>query len=147
MTILSTFTRATLVLSLFFAFSSAHSAGLIEQILANPRVQALMGAPANVTNLMGLCKNDAYNRANAQVCADAVNADMVLKLPFEMRTVMSNAKSAQSLRDLCISAQGSAHRDSYLCIELARADGGFAATLAAERANKPAAQVQDTSRN
>jgi hypothetical protein len=139
--------RTALALSALLVFSSAHAAGLLEQILANPRVQALMGAPANVTNLLGVCKNEAYKKTNAQACADATNADMVLKLPFEMRTVMSNGRSAQSLRDLCIGAQGSAQRDTYLCTELAKADGDFAALLATERANKSIGAIQDQSRN
>jgi hypothetical protein len=129
----SPLSRATLALSLLLAFSSAHSAGLIEQILANPRVQALMGAPANITNLLGVCKNDAYRTNNPQACADAANADTVLRLPFEMRTVMSNPVSAQSLRDLCLAAQNTAQRDSYLCAELAKTDGTFGASLANER--------------
>jgi hypothetical protein len=130
---ISTFSRATLALSLLLAFSSAHSAGLIEQILANPRVQALMGTPANVTNLLGVCKNDAYRNNNPQACADAVNADTVLRLPFEMRTVMSNPTSAQSLRDLCLAAQSTAQRDSYLCTQLASADKNFATSLSNQR--------------
>lgn len=129
----STLSRAALALSLLLAFSSAHSAGLIEQILANPRVQALIGAPANITNLLGVCKNDAYRANNPQSCADAANADTVLRLPFEMRTVMSNPTSAQSLRDLCLAAQNTAQRDSYLCAELAKTDSTFGASLANER--------------
>ncbi len=119
------------VLSL--ALPSVHAAGVLEQILANPQIQALIGVPANVTNALNLCNNPAYKAGNAQTCANASNADMVLKLPFEMRTVMSNANSAQSLRDLCVAAQNTAQRDSYLCSQLAKADSTFAANLAAER--------------
>ena len=135
MTTISTFSRATLALSLLLAFSSAHSAGLLEQILANPQVQALMGTPANITNLLGVCKNDAYRANNAQACSNAVNADTVLKLPFEMRTVMSSPTSAQSLRDLCLAAQSTTQRDSYLCTQLAKADSSFATSLANQRNN------------
>jgi hypothetical protein len=129
----TTFTRCTLALSLLLTFSSAQSAGLLEQILANPQVQALMGAPANITNLLGVCKNDAYRANNAQACTNAVNADTVMKLPFEMRTVMSSPTSAQSLRDLCLAAQSTAQRDSYLCTQLAKADSSFATSLANQR--------------
>jgi hypothetical protein len=132
----STFTRAVLALSLVSAVSSAHSAGLIEQILANPRVQALMGAPANVTNLLGVCKNDTYRASNPQSCADAANTDSVLKLPFEMRTVMSSPQSAKSLRDLCLAAQTTPQRESYLCVELLKADSKFAGTVANDQANR-----------
>ncbi len=131
----STLSRAALALSLLLAFSSAHSAGLIEQILANPRVQALMGAPGNITNLLGVCRNDTYRNNNPQACADAVNADTVMRLPFEMRTVMSNPTSAQSLRDLCLAAQSTVQRDSYLCTQLAKADSSFATSLTNQRNN------------
>jgi hypothetical protein len=131
----SIFSRATLALGLLTTFSSANSAGLLEQILANPQVQALIGAPANITNLLGVCKNDAYRANNAQACANALNADTVLRLPFEMRTVMSNPTSAQSLRDLCLAAQSTVQRDSYLCTQLANADSNFATSLANQRNN------------
>ncbi len=140
---ISNFSRATLALSLLLAFSSAHSAGLIEQILANPRVQALLGAPGNVSNTLGLCRVDSYRINNPQPCKDANDAATMLKLPFEMRTVMSNPVSAQSLRDLCLVAQSTTQQNSYLCAELAKADGTFASSIANERnrimqeANRP----------
>jgi pantoate kinase len=116
---------------------SAHAQNVLERILANPKIQALIGKPAEVTNLLGLCKNANYQRTNAQACLDASNASMALKLPFEMRTVMSNSKSAQSMRDLCIAAQATQQRDSYLCAELAKADSNFNAALQDARANVP----------
>ncbi len=130
---LSTLIRAGAALVCAISLSQVHAAGVLEQILANPQVQALIGTPATVTNTLNLCNNPTYRAANAQACANATNADMVLKLPFEMRTVMSNPNSAQSLRDLCVVAQGSVQRDSYLCAQLAKADTSFAASLAAER--------------
>jgi hypothetical protein len=106
---------------------------IIERILANPKIQALIGKPAEITSLLNLCNNAPYQRANPQSCAEAAQADMVLKLPFEMRTVMSNQKSAQSLRDLCLAAQSTAQRDSFLCAELAKADQSFGVALTNER--------------
>jgi pantoate kinase len=123
--------------SALLSMPSAQAQNILERILANPKVQALLGKPAEITSILGLCKNTNYQRANAQACQDAANADMALKLPFEMRTVMSNAKSAQSMRDLCIAAQATAERDSYLCLELAKADSSFNATLQGVRANVP----------
>jgi hypothetical protein len=127
------FSQVSFALVFALALPSVHAAGVLEQILANPRVQQLLGVPANVASTLNLCGNPTYKAANAQACADAGNASMVLKLPFEMRTVMSNAQSAQSLRDICLAAQNTAQRDSYLCAELAKADTTFAASLAAER--------------
>jgi hypothetical protein len=120
------------------------SANVIERILANPKIQALIGKPAEVTDLLGLCKNVSYQRNNSVVCAEAAQADTILKLPFEMRTVMSNANSAKSLRDLCLAAQSTAQRDSYLCSELVKADKSFGDALANERARMT---VQPTSGN
>ncbi len=127
------FSHVSAAFVLTLALPSVHAAGVLEQILANPQIQALIGVPANVTSALNLCSNTTYKATNAQACANATNADMVLKLPFEMRTVMGNANSAQSLRDLCIAAQNTAQRDSYLCSQLAKADTSFAASLAAER--------------
>jgi hypothetical protein len=112
-------------------------ANLLEQILNNPRVQAHLGNTAKATNLLNACKNSTYSQRNAQACTEVRQAEMVYKLPFEMRTVMSNSKSAQSLRDLCIAAQNTPQRDSYLCTELAKADSSFNATLQGTRANLP----------
>ncbi len=110
--------------------TQAHAqVNLIELILANPKVQALLGKPTELTNALRLCDTPRYKAANAQVCTEANQAAMVNRLPFEMRTVMSNSKSAQSLRDLCLSAQATPQRESYLCNELARADSSFAGTL------------------
>lgn len=119
------------------AMPSAQAQSVLERILANPKIQTLIVKPAEVTNLLGLCKNQNYQRSNSQACLDAANADIALKMPFEMRTLMSNSKSAQSMRDLCLAAQATAQRDSYLCTELAKADSSFNAALQGARANTP----------
>ena len=124
--------QASLAATLSFP-SLSHAAGLIEQILANPRIQSLIGKPLDVTNLLNLCGNDAYKKANVQSCAEAANAQMVLRLPFEMRTVMANPTSAQSLRDICLAAQATPQANSYLCAELVKADSTFAAAIANAR--------------
>ena len=128
------FNRLIAAAAFVLALPSVHAAGVLEQILNNPQVQALIGVPANVTSALNLCSNPAYKAANAQTCANADNASMVLKLPFEMRTVMSSPSSAKSLRDLCLGVQASPLRDSYLCAELIKADSTFAASAANERA-------------
>ena len=125
--------------------SWGHAAGLIEQILANPRIQSLIGKPLDVTNLLNLCGNDAYKKANVQTCAEAANAQMVLRLPFEMRTVMANPTSAQSLRDICLAAQTTQQANSYLCAELVKADSTFAAAIANARVNTSGGNLPDRS--
>jgi hypothetical protein len=136
-------------LLLLLAVSSAHSAGVLEQILANPRVQAMLGKPTEVVSALNLCKNDSYRASNQQACADAVHTDNVLKLPIEMRTVMSYPQSAQSLRDLCLAAQTTAQRGSYLCVELLKADSTFASAVNADQANRMLKSImpQNTDRN
>ena len=119
----------TFAASSLLAAHNAHAQNILERILNNPNVQALLGKPAEVANLLGLCKNANYQRANPQICQDAGQAEMVLKLPFEMRTVMGNQRSAQSLRDLCLAAQSTQQRDSYLCSELAKADISFGSAM------------------
>jgi pantoate kinase len=123
------FISMTFVVSSLFAAHTAHAQNILERILANPNVQALLGKPADVANLLGLCQNTNYQRANPQVCQEASQAEMVLKLPFEMRTVMSTQRSAQSLRDLCLAVQSTQQRDSYLCSELAKADTSFSSAM------------------
>jgi pantoate kinase len=119
----------TFVVSSLLAAHNAQAQNILERILNNPNVQALLGKPAEVANLLGLCKNANYQRANPQICQDAGQAEMALKLPFEMRTVMGNQRSAQSLRDLCLAAQSTQQRDSYLCLELAKADISFGSAM------------------
>jgi hypothetical protein len=126
------------LISMTFSLSFPAHADLIERILANPKIQALIGKPAELTNALKLCDDVRYRNANAVACAEAQQAAMANRLPFEMRTVMSNAKSAQSLRDLCVAAQTTAQRDSYLCAELSKADVAFGATLQNARNANPA---------
>jgi hypothetical protein len=124
----------SLFASCLLAVHSAHAQSILERILSNPKIQALIGKPADITSMLNLCKNANYQRANQQVCQEAAQAEMALKLPFEMRTVMSNQTSAQSLRDLCLAAQTTTQRDSYLCAELAKADSSFSLAMQGARA-------------
>jgi hypothetical protein len=124
----------SLLASCLFAAHPAHAQSILERILGNPKIQALIGKPADITSMLNLCKNANYQRANQQACQEAAQAEMALKLPFEMRTVMSNQTSAQSLRDLCLAAQTTTQRDSYLCAELAKADSSFGLAMQGARA-------------
>jgi hypothetical protein len=114
--------------------STAHAENVLERILANPKIQALLGRPTEIVNSLKLCEDARYRNSNLQLCTEAQQAAMVSRLPFEMRTVMSNQKSAQSLRDICIAVQLTAVRDSYLCSELAKSDKDFADALQNTRA-------------
>jgi hypothetical protein len=141
-----TIAKAIGTAALVLAVSPVFSAGILEQILANPRIQALIGKPNEVSTFLGFCNNPSYQIANAQVCAEVTQTQMVLRLPFEMRTVMSNPTSAQSLRDLCLAAQATPQANSYLCAELIKADSNFANAVTLDRLNRtmPKAQERDT---
>ena len=66
----------------FFAFSApAYAQNILERILNNPKIQALVNRPTEITNLLGLCKNNGYQRTNQQVCQEAAQAEMAAKLP------------------------------------------------------------------
>ncbi len=139
------FAKAMSVSVVVLTTTPAFSAGILEQILANPRVQALIAKPSEVSSYLGLCSNASYQIANSQLCSDATQTQMILRLPFEMRTVMSNPNSAQSLRDLCLAAQSTPQANSYLCAELIKADGAFANTVNLDRMNRTIQpQVRDT---
>jgi hypothetical protein len=102
---------------------------ILERILSNPKIQALLGRPTELITTVKLCEDTRYRSSNQQQCTEVQQAALVNRLPFEMRTVMSNPKSAQSLRDICIAVQFTAARDSYLCSELAKSDKEFADAL------------------
>jgi hypothetical protein len=123
-----------LISSLFGIFmllttSATHAENVLERVLANPKIQALLGRPTEIVNSLKLCEDTRYRSSNQQLCTEAQQAAMVNRLPFEMRTLMSNQKSAQSLRDICLAVQNTTVRDSYLCSELAKSDKDFANAL------------------
>jgi Na+/H+ antiporter NhaB len=116
---------ALLFVCIFFA-TGAH-ANIIEQILNNPKIQALLGKPAEIVSQSQQCKNTNFRLSNAQLCTDVDNAEIASKMPMEMRTVMMNRVSAQALRDLCLVAVNAGQPNNYLCVELVKADKDFAA--------------------
>ena len=126
-------------------FATSAQANFIEQILNNPRVQALLGKPLEIVNQSKQCEAAAFRKANAQLCTDVDNAAAANKMPFEMRTVMTNRTSAQALRDLCIAAQTTTQQNNYLCTELGKADKNFAAAAASARTINTGSSTNDLS--
>ncbi len=135
----------TIIFLLPMFFTTTAYANWIEQILNNPRVQALIGKPAEVLNQVQLCNNPAYRRSNAQACADADSASIASKMPLEMRLVMTNKNSAKALRDLCLAAQTTVQQGNYLCAELAKADKDFALAAGAARVVPATSSANDLS--
>ena len=103
---------------------SAH-AGLIEDLLALPAIQSLLGKVAELEPLVKRCEDLAYKQRNLQACQQAIQAAQLAKMPPELRAVMSTPPAAASLRDLCLAAVGKPAYDSYLCKELYKFDETF----------------------
>jgi hypothetical protein len=133
-----TLLSALIATSALLAMPSAHAQNVLERILANPKVQELIGKPSDVLSALGRCGNANYQRSNSQLCESAMNADRALKMPVEMRLLMTNKQSAASLREMCIAAQPTHLANTYLCAELAKADKTFGAQM--EFARQKAAQ-------
>jgi hypothetical protein len=126
-----------LLLSASFLSPAQAQSSLMEQILNNPKIQALLGKPAEILNGSQQCKNVAFRTANSQACLDVDNALVASKMPIAMLTVMTNRTSAQALRDLCLAAQTTNQQNNYLCAELVKADKDFGAAVAAARTIAP----------
>ena len=102
-------------------FSLQAQAGLLDDLLKNPSIQGLMGR-SDLTTMVAACRDPAYRQANPAQCANMENALILSRLPNEMRVLMSNAQSANSLREICAAVQGQAQTNSYLCAELRKAE-------------------------
>lgn len=121
---------------------NAH-AGVIEELLARPAIQALLGRNPDLQARVQRCVDPAYRKSNATSCQVAEDAHRLAKIPPELRAVLAVPASATSIRELCLAAQGTPARSSYLCAELAKGDLGFAALAQQDREAKERAAMQD----
>ena len=71
------------------------------------------------------CNDARYKQREAKLCQQAEEASRLARMPAELRFVMSNPTAAASMRELCLAVQSTPVRNSYLCVELARADVAF----------------------
>jgi hypothetical protein len=112
------------------AIPVAH-AGLLDDLFKNPNIQGLIGRP-DLNTLISACRDAAYRQANAVQCHNVENAAVLSKLPNEMRVLMNNPQSATSLREICAAVQNIPQSNSYLCVELRKAETavGILATVA-----------------
>ncbi len=99
---------------------TAH-AGLLDELLKNPNIQGLVNRP-DLGTLVAACRDAAYRQANAANCNNVETAAVLNKLPPEMRAVMNNPQTAASLRDLCAAVAAMPQTNSYLCVELRKAE-------------------------
>ena len=102
-------------------FSLQVHAGLLDDLLKNPSIQGLMGR-SDLTTMVAACRDSAYRQANSAPCTNMENALVLSRLPNEMRVLMSNSQSANSLREICAAVQGQPQTNSYLCAELRKAE-------------------------
>ena len=114
--------KFAVVLGLIVTFSSLQThAGLLDDLLKNPSILGLMGR-TDLNTQVAACRDPAYRQANAGQCVNMENALILSRLPNEMRVLMSNAQSANSLREICAAVQGQPQTNSYLCAELRKAE-------------------------
>ncbi len=108
------------LLSLFCVLPHAH-AGLLDELLKNPNIQGLVNRP-DLGTLVAACRDATYRQANAANCTNVETAAVLNKLPVEMRVLMNNPQSAASLRDICAAVAPLPQTNSYLCVELRKAE-------------------------
>lgn len=109
------------------AAQPAAQAGVIEDLLAIPAIQSLLGRLPELDPLVKRCENIAYRQRNLTLCQQATQAYQLARMPPELRAVMSTPLAAASLRELCLSAIGRPAYNGYLCTELSRFDESFKA--------------------
>ncbi len=102
-------------------------AGIVEDLLALPAIQALLGRLPELNPLLTRCENIAYKQRNLTLCQQAAQAAQLANMPPELRAVMATPPAAASLRALCLAAIGTPAYDGYLCSQLARFDNIFKA--------------------
>lgn len=100
-------------------------AGIIEDLLAIPAIQSLLGKLPELQSVVMRCNDARYKQREAKLCQQAEEASRLARMPAELRFVMSNPTAAASMRELCLAVQSTPVRNSYLCVELARADVAF----------------------
>ena len=119
---------ATLALATSCLAPVAH-AGLLDDLLKNPNIQSLINRP-DLNTLVAACRDAAYRAANTAQCQNMENAVVLAKLPNEMRVLMGNPQSANSLREICTAVQSTAQANSYLCAQLRSAESAVGAPAA-----------------
>ncbi len=121
---------------------SLAQAGIIEDLLATPAVQSLLGRLPELQAVVQRCNDVRYKQRNPKICLQAEEVSRLARMPPELRVVLSNPTTAASLRELCLAVQASAARNSYLCAELSKADIGLMTLAEQQRQGAEAAQRQ-----
>ena len=104
-------------------------AGIIEDLLAVPAIQSLLGRIPEVQATVQRCADATYRARNTAICQRAEEAARLANMPPVLRTVLATPASAVSIGELCLAVQSGLAQNSYLCAELAKADIGFKALM------------------
>ena len=118
-------------------------AGIVEDLLASSAIQSLLVRVPELQATMQRCTDAKYKQRNTAVCVQAENAARLAKVPPEVRAVRSVPASAASLRDLCLAAQQTNMQETYLCVELGKADTGFKSLIEQRHATGETAKIQN----
>jgi len=125
-----------LLVALAFAASiNAAQAGVIEDLLASPAIQSLLGRQPELQTILQRCTEARYRQRNTAVCKQADEASRLAKIPPDLRAVLASPAASASIRELCLGAQATPTSSTYLCTELGKADVGFAALAEEYRRN------------
>lgn len=119
------FRIALLVSALTLTIHPVAQAGIIEDLLALPAIQSLLGRVPELEPLVKRCDDITYRQRNLELCQRAAQAAQLAKMPPELRAVMATPPAAASLRELCITAIGRPAYNGYLCQELHKYDETF----------------------
>jgi len=115
---------AALTLSCLLAAPAAQ-AGVLEDLLATPAIQNLLGRLPDLQSTVKRCADAKFREKNTAACQQADQAARLASIPPELRGVLAVPAASTSLRDVCLVAQGGPRQDSYLCAELYKADPAF----------------------
>ncbi|GEM_PF-1438088 len=125
-----------------FVASPVANAGVMEELLALPAIQSLLGRLPDVQATLQRCADVRYKQRNAGLCQQAESASRLAKMPLELRAVLAVPAASASIRELCLAVQSGPTQNSYLCAELAKADLGFKTQLDQTRQANEAVELQ-----
>ena len=127
--------RAATALSLLFLLGGpVAQAGVIEDLLAKPAIQSLLGRQADLQSVLRSCGEARYRQRNTKACQEAEEAARVARIPPELRAVLATPNASASMRQICLAVQGTPAQASYLCVEMGKADPAFNTQLEQQRA-------------
>jgi hypothetical protein len=133
----------TLLLAAGCSFQTAQ-AGVLEDLLALPAIQSLLGRLPELPVIERNCADPSFKQRNLTFCQQAEDAARLAQMPTELRLLMAQPKAAASLRELCLATVNVPIQNPYLCSELFKADSDLRAQAA--RSSSPFQRSQEAPR-